>query len=182
MSYTLSQESKQFLLALARESIALRFDEKEVPVQHPQDPSVADTRGAFVTLKKKGSLRGCIGRLETSQPLWQTVASMARAAAFEDPRFPPLTRDELGEVSIEISVLTPFESLRDRSELVVGRHGLLIEKGLHRGVLLPQVAVEQNWDEDEFLEQICVKASLPREAWKDPDSKLFVFSALVIAE
>jgi AmmeMemoRadiSam system protein A len=181
LSYTLSQESKTFLLALARESIDLKFDDEEFPARHPQDAALADARGAFVTLKKKGALRGCIGRLETSQPLWQTVASMARAAAFEDPRFPPLTRDELDDVSIEISVLTPFEPLRDRSELVVGRHGLLIENGLHRGVLLPQVAVEQGWDADTFLEQICVKASLPREAWKDPDSKLFVFSALVIA-
>lgn len=182
MSYSLSEESKKLLLTIARESIALKFDGKDFPTQRPQDANLVDTRGAFVTLKKQGTLRGCIGRLETSQPLWRTVASMARAAAFEDPRFPPLTRDELASTEVEVSVLTPFEPLGDPKSLVVGQHGLLIEKGYHRGVLLPQVAVEQGWDAGEFLEQICVKASLPRTAWQDADSKLFVFSALVVGE
>ena len=107
---------------------------------------------------------------------------MARAAAFEDPRFPPVTRDELGGLSVEISVLTPFEPLQSPEAVEVGKHGLLIEKGFNRGVLLPQVAVEQRWDREEFLKNVCLKASLPSDAWKDADAKLYAFSAVIIEE
>jgi AmmeMemoRadiSam system protein A len=182
LTFTLTKESKEFLLEFARESITLKFDGKEFPPQDTDDPGLTDTRGAFVTIKKQGSLRGCIGRMETSEPLWRTVASMARASAFEDPRFPVLAREELDGVSIEISVLTPFEPLTGVDALVIGQHGLLIEKGMHRGVLLPQVPVEQGWDAAQFLEHICLKAGLPTDAWKHPDTKLFVFSALIISE
>lgn len=182
MKFTLSDESRKYLLTLARQSIELGLNEEELPAQHPGDPNLNEKYGAFVTLKINGKLRGCIGRMEASQPLWQTVATMARAAAFEDPRFPALVRRELGGVTLEISVLTPFEPLTGPEALVVGQHGLLIEKGYHRGVLLPQVAVEQGWGAGEFLEQVCLKASLDRDAWKDPETRLFVFSALVFSE
>ena len=182
MLFELSEESKKFLVDLVRESIKLKFEGKDVPNFTPAAPELSAPMGVFVTLKKSGSLRGCIGRMESPHPLWRTVAVMARASAFEDPRFPPLAREELDRASIEISVLTPFEPLENPEALVVGRHGLMIEKGFNRGVLLPQVPVEQGWDEAEFLDQICIKAGLPRAAWKEPDAKLFVFSALVFGD
>ncbi len=182
MAFTLTEESKKYLLDLVRESIKLKFEGKGIPGDPPPAPELSAPLGVFVTLKKSGLLRGCIGRMDSPHPLWRTVAVMARASAFEDPRFPPLAKEELGRTSVEISVLSPFEPLEDPQALVVGRHGLMIEKGFNRGVLLPQVPVEQGWDEAEFLDQICIKAGLPRGAWKEPDAKLFVFSALVFGE
>jgi AmmeMemoRadiSam system protein A len=178
----LSDESRRFLLDLARESIARKLAGDDIPRRKPNDPVVCAPCGAFVTLKDAGTLRGCIGRLESPQPLWETVAEMAQAAAFDDPRFPAVTREELDGLSIEISVLTPFERLQDPQSVVVGKHGLLVERGFRRGVLLPQVAVEQGWNREEFLAYVCRKASLTPDAWKDPDTALYVFSALVITE
>jgi len=182
MVVALSDESQRFLLDLARESIARKLAGDDIPSRAPSDPGVCTRCGAFVTLKDAGMLRGCIGRLESPQPLWETVAEMAQAAAFDDPRFPAVTRDELDGLSIEISVLTPFERLEDPRSVVVGKHGLLVERGFRRGVLLPQVAVEQGWTREEFLAYVCRKASLPPDAWKDPGTALYVFSALVITE
>ncbi len=182
MSEALSEESRRYLLSLARESIARKFDGEDFPRNPPADPLLQEPCGAFVTLKNMGMLRGCIGRMESEQPLWETVAAMARAAAFEDPRFSPVTPDELDGLSVEVSALTPFEPLDDPLSVEVGKHGLLVEKGIYRGVLLPQVATEQGWSAKEFLSQVCVKASLPPGAWKDPDVKLYVFSAVIIEE
>jgi AmmeMemoRadiSam system protein A len=182
MSGPFLEESRKYLLSLARRSIELELEGKNFPRTPPDDPALQEPCGAFVTLRNMNALRGCIGRMESDQPLWETVATMARAAAFEDPRFPPVTRDELDSLSLEISVLTPFEPLEDPGTLVVGKHGLLIERGIHRGVLLPQVAVEQGWNAKEFLENVCIKASLPVDAWKDPDARLYVFSATIIEE
>ena len=108
------------------------------------------------------------------------LEGQARAAAFEDPRFDSVSRNELQSLSVEISVLTPFVLVEDPGVVEVGRHGLLVEKGLNRGVLLPQVAVEQGWSAEEFLSNVCIKASLPPDAWKDPGARLYTFSALVI--
>jgi AmmeMemoRadiSam system protein A len=178
----INEHSRGWLLSQARESIRSKLAGRSYPRNPPDDPGLALASGAFVTLKKNGLLRGCIGRMESDLPLWETVALMARAAAFEDPRFPPVSEDELPGLSLEISVLTPFEPLDDPSLLEVGRHGLLIEKGFSRGVLLPQVAVDHGWGAEEFLANVCLKASLPTDAWKDPDTKLFVFSAVIIEE
>lgn len=171
------------LLALARESIAGRLDDRDIPPR-PQGagPDVDVVAGAFVTLHSGGRLRGCIGRIESSWPVWETVARMARAAAFEDPRFPPLERRDLGKVHLEISVLTPLALVEDVETIEVGRHGLVIEKGFDRGLLLPQVAVEQGWDRDTFLSQTCVKAMLPPDAWREQDTKIFAFAAEVFGE
>lgn len=182
MSGPLLNESQKYLLSLARQSIALTFEGKDFPRTPPQDPALQQACGAFVTLRSMDRLRGCIGRMESDRPLWETVATMARAAAFEDPRFAPVTEQELGALTLEISVLTPFEPLDDPEALEVGKHGLLIEKGVYRGVLLPQVAVEQGWNAKEFLANVCIKASLPMDAWEDPDTRLFVFSATIVEE
>ncbi len=182
MSEHLDNQLRKYLLSLARESISTCLAGKNYPRNAPADEQLHHRSGAFVTLKKSGLLRGCIGRMESELPLWETVATMARAAAFEDPRFPPIVLNELDELSVEISVLTPFEPLRDPSLLEVGKHGLMIEKGYNRGVLLPQVAVDQHWDAAEFLTNVCLKASLPTDAWKDEETRLFVFSAIILEE
>jgi AmmeMemoRadiSam system protein A len=178
----LPEESRAYLLSLARQSIASKSQGKDFPRNPPTDPLLQKPSGAFVTLKSLGTLRGCIGRLESDRPLWETVAMMARAAAFEDPRFAPVVPEELDGLSIEISVLTPFEPLEDPLAVEVGTHGLLIEKGVNRGVLLPQVAEEMGWTAEEFLQSVCVKACLDQDAWKHPDTKLYTFSAVVISE
>jgi AmmeMemoRadiSam system protein A len=182
MAFDLSHDSRRYLLDLARRSIALSLEKKDETGTPPTDPALHEPRGAFVTLKRGGTLRGCIGRLETGEPLWRTVVEMARAAAFEDPRFPAVSPGELPGIEVEISVLTPFEPLSDPGDIEIGTHGLLIEKGYHRGVLLPQVATEQGWGAEEFLAHVCLKASLPPTAWNDADTRLFVFSALVFGD
>ncbi|MCD6386361.1 AmmeMemoRadiSam system protein B [Candidatus Sumerlaeota bacterium] len=145
-------------------------------------PALERKSGVFVTLTKNGRLRGCIGYVEGIKPLWQAVIDNTRNAAFEDPRFPPVKMKEFDDITIEISVMTPLRQIKSVDEIVVGKHGLVIEKGFQRGLLLPQVPVEWGWDRDEFLVHICQKAGLPPDAWKDPDSKLFVFSAQVFNE
>ncbi|MEJ2722513.1 MAG: AmmeMemoRadiSam system protein A, partial [bacterium] len=142
-------------------------------------PRLAQPRGAFVTLKIRGRLRGCIGAIEPLKPLRDTVAEMARAAALSDPRFHPLTEAELPDVDIEISALSPLRRIESAADVVVGTHGILIEKGRARGLLLPQVATEHGWDAPTFLAYTCEKAGLDRSAWRDSDAKVFVFSAEV---
>ena len=130
-----------------------------------------------MSIHKKGMLRGCIGTLEASSPLWKCVEDMAQAAAFRDPRFRPVTEEELPYMDVEISVLTPFCEVEDPAAIQVGLHGLLIRKGYMSGLLLPQVASERNWDCITFLQETCRKAGLPADAWKDEDTKIYVFSA-----
>jgi AmmeMemoRadiSam system protein A len=122
-------------------------------------------------------LRGCIGSLDASDPLYLTVEEMAQAAAFRDPRFRPVSEDELPYLDLEISVLTPMREIDDQDEIEVGKHGIMIKKGRLSGLLLPQVASERNWDRITFLEETCRKAGLPRDAWKDKETKIYVFSA-----
>jgi AmmeMemoRadiSam system protein A len=122
-------------------------------------------RGAFTTLHLNGKLRGCIGYVMPTHSLYRTVAETARSAAFDDPRFKPVTRDEVAGLEIEISVLSPLQPIRPE-EVVVGRHGLVIHKGLRRGLLLPQVPVEWGWDRETFLAQTCKKAGLALDAWE----------------
>jgi hypothetical protein len=135
--------------------------------------------GAFVTLNKHGRLRGCIGHIIGTQPLIDTVAEMSRAAALEDPRFPSVKPEELTEIEFEISVLTPIRKISDVNEIHVGRDGIIITRGYNRGLLLPQVATEYGWDRETFLEHTCQKAGLPRDAWKDPQTTIEMFSAEV---
>jgi len=180
----LTDEEESFLLGLARRCVEVsagigRTEEASADVT---TATLREKRGAFVTLKIGGRLRGCIGMVEARKPLKETVAEMARAAATSDPRFMPVAEDEVDSLDIEISVLTPLRRIRSRDEIVVGTHGLVVERGPHRGLLLPQVATEAGWDAETFLGYTCEKAGLPRNAWRDPDTKLFVFSAQVFGE
>ena len=134
----------------------------------PPLTDLPDASGAFVTLKKNGELRGCIGTLECRRPLHEEVARVAVSAALEDPRFPPVGVAELDELDVEVSVLGPLEPIDplDPDAIVIGRHGLVVEQGARRGLLLPQVATEWKLDREAFLAQTCAKAGLPADAWR----------------
>jgi AmmeMemoRadiSam system protein A len=139
-------------------------------------------RGAFVTLKEHGELRGCIGYVAPMKPLYMTVRDVAAMAAVKDRRFRPVSQSELGELEYEISVLSPLRRVLDIREITVGQHGLLVRNGDSEGLLLPQVASEEGWDRNTFLEQTCYKAGLPLQAWRDAGTDIFRFSALVFGE
>ncbi len=180
----LSAALESELLVIARESIKGFIANGEVPaLDPPADPLLSRRLGAFVTLTRDGELRGCIGHMYGDAPLYQTVAQAAADAAVNDPRFPPLTADQLDQVEIEVSVLSPFTRVRDvhdEGQIQVGRHGLYLLYGEQRGVLLPQVPVNEGWDRAEFLQQICFKAGLPADCWER--ATLYTFSALVFGE
>jgi AmmeMemoRadiSam system protein A len=173
----LSDEEKTELHRIAHDAIENRAKGKPVPASTPKTERLAEGRGAFVCIYKQGMLRGCIGSLQPSDPLHQTVEEMAQAAAFRDPRFRPISEEELPYLSLEISVLTPLQEIENPEDIEVGIHGIMIRKGLYSGLLLPQVATERDWDRVTFLEETCRKAGLPRDAWKDRDAKIYVFSA-----
>ncbi len=135
-----------------------------------------------MTLHRHGSLRGCIGLVQAIKPLYRTVQEMAVSAAFEDPRFPPLHREELGDIEVEISVMSPLERVSTIEEIQVGVHGLIMKRGYHQGLLLPQVATEQGWERDTFLQHTCFKAGMSGDCWKDPATEIYVFSAEVFSE
>ena len=161
------------MVRVAIESGLLGKPEKSFQVP----PKLKEKMGAFVCLKTRGELKGCIGHIKGLLPLDETIKEMARQAAFSDPRFPPLDASEWKETEIEISVLTPMRKIDDVEEIEVGLHGLYIEKGLETGLLLPQVAVECGWDRTAFLEYACMKAGLPRDAWRSKGTNIYVFSA-----
>jgi len=176
-------ESKN-LLKLARDSISTKFNGTEPDVTNFKH--LKENVGLFVTLHEEGELRGCIGYVEGIMPLYQAVVDLARAAAFSDPRFPPLQEGELENIVIEISVLTVPERLPGPPEkfpeqIKIGRDGLII-KGIGSGILLPQVATEQGWNPVEFLDWVCLKAGLPKEAWKDPSNSVLSFQSEIFSE
>lgn len=174
----LSEEEKQGLLRLARMTLEKKLLGKtDISAEQPDSSVLNEKRGAFVSLHRRGMLRGCIGCLEGRKPLLSTIEEMARAAAFNDPRFPPLAADELKDLDIEISVLTPLEELNDINEIEIGVHGLFIERQHCCGLLLPQVATEWGWDKIKFLEETCHKAGLPSNSWKEKGTKIYIFSA-----
>lgn len=179
--FSLTEEERRTLLAAARASIAARFEGRPAPAP-ASTPALRTPCGAFVTLKIGGRLRGCIGRITATAPLAETVRDMAVSSAFDDPRFPPLERDELERVAIEVSVLSPLRRTRDPAEIRVGTHGILVRRGGRSGLLLPQVATEQGWGREEFLAHTCRKAGLPDEAWRDPETVIEIFSATVFGE
>ena len=178
----LTRQEQELLLRIARKSIEAGFSGGDMPHFDIESSTLKRKMGAFVTLKKRGQLRGCIGLIEGRKPLHETVEEMAQAAAFKDTRFRQVTEDELDGLDIEISALTPLRQIENVNEIEVGRHGIYIVRGYHSGLLLPQVATEYNWDSDTFLSQTCVKAGLPENAWKDTDTKIFIFSASVFGE
>ncbi|UCG15047.1 MAG: AmmeMemoRadiSam system protein A [Deltaproteobacteria bacterium] len=177
----LTTEEKGILLNLAREVIKAKSHGEELPKPELSSPALNEPRGAFVTLHKQGKLRGCIGHIRAKQPLAKTVVDMAVAAAFEDPRFPPVDEKELKSLDLEISVLTPLRRISNVKEIEVGVHGIYMIQGSCSGLLLPQVATEWGWDRTAFLEHTCIKAGLPENAWKEKDTEIYVFSADVFS-
>jgi hypothetical protein len=181
--FSLTPGEKQELLKIARQSVETAVREKKLyPVPADEPEALRNARGAFVTLKEHGDLRGCIGYMSPMKPLVETVRDVAAYAALEDRRFRPVSEGELGSLEYEISVLSPLRKVEDINQIHVGQHGLLIRKGEYEGVLLPQVPTEEGWNRNTFLEQVCVKAGLPEQSWKDPDADLFMFTALVFGE
>jgi AmmeMemoRadiSam system protein A len=173
------------LIATAREAIASSLEGRS-PRWPVARSALSVELGAFVTLRSgKGPdapLRGCIGRMSAKEPLVRTVRAMALSAAFEDPRFPPLERNEYSQVSIEITVLTPMRQIGSVAQIEVGRHGVHLSKGWHSAVFLPQVALEQGWDRDELLVNLSYKAGLSANAWKESDAKFQVFEGRIFEE
>lgn len=182
----LDDAAKRILLQRARHAIARAIGVKPVAdeIPNPQSliPDLRDLRaGAFVTLRIRGNLRGCIGYPEPELRLVDVIDRCAVSAALADPRFPPLSADEWNAIDLELSILGPIEPVTDMRAVVIGRDGLIVEFGRRRGLLLPQVAVEWKWNAEEFASQTCVKAGLPRDAWQK-GATLFKFEAEVFGE
>lgn len=178
----LNDEEKQYLLKLARQTIEKAVENKKAPKLKHEYSILKEKRGGFVTLTKNGMLRGCIGYITAVLPLDETIVEMAQAAAFRDPRFPPVTEEEVPQLEIEISVLTPIREIENVEEIEVGKHGIIIERGGNSGLLLPQVATDYGWDRETFLEHTCQKAGLPSDAWKKEGTKIKIFSADIFHE
>lgn len=177
----LAPEHRTMLLRIAREAIAAHLERRKPAVEEVPE-ALLQPAGAFVTLTVEGDLRGCIGTLDASQPVFRAVADSAVNAATRDPRFPPLPASELDRVHLEISVLGEFVPVNDPSGIVIGRHGLLLHFSGRSGLLLPQVPVEYGWDVPTFLERLCVKAGLPSGSWRQAGCSLESFTAEVFGE
>jgi uncharacterized protein len=176
----IDEANQQLLIRLAHEAIRAAVEGRRLPVPSLSVPPLLEPAGAFVTLKKRGGLRGCIGHVRAEKPLYRVVFECAISAAFHDSRFEPVTEPELPGLHIEISVLSPLFPIVP-SEIEVGRHGLMVSMGFRRGLLLPQVAVEWNWDRMRFLEETCLKAGLPPDAWRRGAS-IEAFTAQIFAD
>jgi AmmeMemoRadiSam system protein A len=179
----LTEGQQRELIQIARAAVAGSVTGRSAPAPVEADDAVPEASGAFVTLKKHGQLRGCIGTLECRGSLAEEVARAAVSAAREDPRFEPVSASELDDLDIEVSVLGPLEEIdpRDPDAIVIGRHGLVVEQGRRRGLLLPQVAPEWGWDRDAFLAHTCKKAGLAPDAWKH-GATVYRFAAEVFGD
>lgn len=182
MDKKLTQEEKQTLLKLARDTITDWINKRKKPELPKADGILGEHCGAFVTIHKRGELRGCIGNMVGYAPLVETIQEMAIAASTQDPRFRTVSKEELSDIDIEISVLSPMKKIKDVNEILVGTHGILMSRGMNHGVLLPQVATEYGWERETFLKHTCSKAGLPEDAWKDPATKIEIFLAEVFGE
>ncbi|HET7695863.1 MAG TPA: AmmeMemoRadiSam system protein A [Vicinamibacterales bacterium] len=173
-----TETQQRTLVDIARDAVRAGVAGRQPDV--PAGTDYPEATGAFVTLKKRGELRGCIGTLECRRPLAEEVARVAVSAALEDPRFPPVRPSELDELDVEVSVLGPLEPIdpSDPAAIEIGRHGLVVEYGARRGLLLPQVATEWNMDRETFLAQTCNKAGLPRDCWRR-GATVYRFAAVV---
>jgi AmmeMemoRadiSam system protein A len=183
MDLVLTENEKEILLRNARETLEAKLEKRE-PVYAESAPLLADAScGVFVTLRTaSGGLRGCIGNLTGGgRPLGEMAKKMALASAFEDPRFSPVQKDEIKNLSFEISVLSEFEKAAPQ-DVVPGKHGIFIRRGYNSGLLLPQVATEQGWNREQFLSHGCLKAGLPSESWRQKDTEISIFTAVVFHE
>jgi MEMO1 family protein len=178
----LDDSEKTRLLEIARKTLESYLSTKQTPDFMIYEKELQQKYGVFVTLTKNGQLRGCIGYLKPVKPLYSAVTDMAIAAATEDTRFTAVTTEELPDIKIEISVLSPMQAITSTSEVIVGKDGILIENGGQSGVFLPQVATENKWTREQFLENVCYKAGLPVTALKDPNTRLYIFTADVFKE
>jgi len=178
----LNKEEKQKLLEIAKFSIVETVTGKRQFFPSVTEERLRENCGAFVTIKKNGQLRGCIGYIQAVKPLYETVKDVAKSAAVNDYRFNAVTQDELEKLELEISVMTPLKKIKDISEIEVGKHGLYMKRGFESGLLLPQVATEYKWDKETFLKETCRKAGLPQDAWKDKSTEVYIFSAEVFGE
>lgn len=178
----LTDEQKKTLLHIARKTIENVTKGEKAPDFDVKDPVLNTKCGAFVTIHKNGRLRGCIGNIVGRAFLWKTIREMAIQSALNDPRFPPVTPQEIEDIEIEISVLSPLKRIEDINEIEVGKHGIFIKRGFYQGLLLPQVATEYNWDRITFLEQTCYKAGLNRDCWREKNCEIYIFSANVFSE
>ena len=164
MDHEYSQKERALLLKLAHEAIESALECRRIS-EEPPSPHLAEPRGVFTTLYLGGELRGCVGYVFAVAPLYGAVMETARAAASQDTRFPPVSREEAPRLQVSLSILSPLRPIEpDRIE--IGKHGLVVSRGVHRGLLLPQVPLEHHWDRQTFLEQTCRKAGLPSDAWK----------------
>ena len=180
----LEGSDRRQLLAIARRAIeaAVCRGAHVDQVAGPFSAALAEPAAAFVTIHEHGELRGCIGLMRFEAPLWLNVREAAAAAALDDPRFLPVAESELPALDLEISVLDPPVELPDPSGFVAGRHGIVVERGSRRALLLPQVATEQGWDEVGMLEAVCRKANLPLDSWRDPSTRLLIFESFCFGE
>jgi AmmeMemoRadiSam system protein A len=178
----LNVEEKRALLDLARKTLESYLTDKTSPPCPVAGGALVERKGAFVSLHNGDELRGCIGQLSPETELCRVVQHCVISAAVEDTRFLPVTKKELAELNIEISVLTPYRRIQQIEEIEVGRHGLYIAQGCFRGLLLPQVATENGWDRITFLKQTCRKSGLPDSAWQDPKTAIYTFEAEVFSE
>jgi len=152
------------------------------PESFNPESMLAQPAGAFVSLYNNGELRGCLGVIASDAPLAETVSQLAGRSATEDPRFSAVTEDELDDLQVEISVLSPLREISAIEEIQVGKHGLFVVAGMYRGLLLPQVAVKHRWNVTRFLEETCLKAGLPRDQWKHAETNIYIFSAEIIEQ
>lgn len=179
----ITREEKTLLLETARKAIGTEFARIPKPqIDYTVHPTLKLQCGAFVTLTINDNLRGCIGYIESEKPLFETIYEAARHAAFSDPRFRPLSKNEFEKIEIEISILTPPEPLEKYEDIVIGKHGLIVEENGRRGLLLPQVATENNFTREDFLSAICQKAGLNSYLWQLKKINLSVFTAEVFNE
>ena len=178
-SFALEEQSA--MLSLARSAIVAALENKPLQMPQPEPPCLALRRGVFVTVHVGEKLRGCIGVIEGREPLSASIPHCAQGAALHDPRFSSLRASELGELQIEISVLSELRAIA-ADQVEIGKHGLFVVAGERRGLLLPQVAVEHHLSREQFLEETCRKAGLPRSAWRKPDTQLFGFTCEIFHE
>lgn len=177
----LDVDQQRFLLRLARDAIRSHLESGKPPPAAVEEGPLMEKRGAFVTLKRDGQLRGCVGYPLPHDPLYLTIMEAAVMAATHDHRFPSVSLEELPEIRIEISVLTLPRKIAEVSEITIGEHGIIVTQGLSRGLLLPQVPLEWAWDRETFLRHGCMKAGLEEDAW-EKGAEIEVFSAQVFSE